>query len=147
MFKTARELLDRVKEFHRDLSSYYANVSEIAHKERVKTLLRYMSRHETSLVQCLDRYEKEAAKKVMDTWFQFPPALDKRKCFEGVRKLESDMSLEDVVETALWFDNCLVEFYQQLADTSVSEDVTELFQNLLERVKEEKHEAARTLTE
>ena len=63
--RSTRELLDLVRDFHKQLSELYARMAEVATKEKVKMLLNYMSRHETQLEQCLARYEEHAAKSLL----------------------------------------------------------------------------------
>ena len=138
--------MDQVRDFHRRLGNFYAQMAESAEKERVKALLEYMSRHEHNLGQCIERYEGSAAKDILDHWFQCTPDIAKCACFDGV-DLKPDMSVHDVLEKALWYDNCLVEFYRGMADLPVTSNLQNLFRNLVEMEEQEKKKAARVALE
>ncbi len=141
-YKKTRDVLDKMRLFHKQLSEFYAQMSERANRQKVKLLLDYMSRHETRLEGCLARYEDSAAKRVLDTWFQFVPPIAKREFFQDM-ELAPDMSVEDVIRTTIQFDNCLAEFCMQMSETAMSEEVRELFSCLLSMEKREERQAVR----
>lgn len=145
-YQRTRDLLDQVRDFHRQLSRCYAERADIAKDERATMLLEYMSRHELHLEKCLAAYEARAADRILDTWFKFTPDVAKCKCFECV-DLTPDMTINDIIQTAMWFDNCLIEFYNGMAERSVSQDVRELFNNLAQQEQEEEHSAVRNALE
>ena len=142
-FEKTRDVLDKVREFHRGLSEFYARMSEIAQKEKVKMLLDYMSRHEEHLEQCLSRYQTDGAKRLLDTWFKNTPPILKHEFFRKA-KLTPDMSVKDVVKAAIQFDNCIAEFYMQMAELSHTDEIRHLFRCLLEMEKEEERQAIRS---
>lgn len=144
--KTTRQLLDQIRNFHRQLSAYYTDTAADVDREKVAMLLEYMARHEDHLEQCLARYEEGAAKKVLDTWFQFMPEIAKCECFDRI-DVNQDMSVADVVRVALWFDDCLIQFFREMADVSVSDDVKEVFRDLASMEEQEKHTATRASLE
>ena len=141
-----RDVLDKVRDFHRKLSEFYAKMQEMAHREKVRMLLGYMSRHEMHLEECLARYENEGAKGILDTWFQFTPPIAKWEFFEKL-DLNADMSVDDVIQTAIKFDDCLVEFYLQVSEMAACEDVRALFSKLLNMEKAEERQAIRNALE
>lgn len=145
-FRTTRELLHEIRDFHGKLSRFYEEAATKAERERVKALLEYMGRHEDNLTRCLDAYEKDAAKRVLDTWFEFTPEIVKRGCFDEVA-IDPDMSVDDVIRNSLWFDECLTKFFEQISELSVSSDVKELFSNLAELEQSEERHAARAAVE
>ena len=53
MFKTTREVLDRIRKFHQMLSTYYNEVSQQTDQIRLRLLLDYMSRHEKNFEENL----------------------------------------------------------------------------------------------
>lgn len=136
-YETTRRVLGRVRDFHNQLSEYYAGLSDGAARERVKKLLDYLSQRERSLEAPLRRFEEKAANGVLDTWFRFTPDLSSCQVFEPT-EIHPDMSIREVLRTALWFDDCLVDFYNRMAGSSNSREVRELFHDLadLEREKE-----------
>lgn len=144
--RTTREILDQIRKFHHQLGAFYAETAEKAERNRAKALLEYMGRHEERLEARLTEYEEDAAQAILDTWFEFLPDIAKCECFEGV-ELNPDMSVDDVVGTALRFDDCLIQFFQEMADLSVVEDVKELFASLVRMEEEEEREVTRASVE
>lgn len=141
-FERTQDVLDHARTFHNELRRLYEQLSTETQKERVKMLLEYLSRHEAHLEESLAAYEAGASKRVLDTWFKYVPQEDKLKEFQDV-KLEPDMSIDDVVDVALRMDNCLVEFYKDMATMAVIPEVKEVFTNLLEMEEREKHKLVR----
>ncbi len=133
MAKTIRQLLDRARDVHHDLSERYEHLSRTAEGERVRLLLEYMSRHEDYLEQCLAQYEEDAEGHVLDYWMRFEPEMDLSEC--GV--LTPDMSIAEVITVALRLDECLVRFYRQIAENATSVEVRELFVRLTALEKRE----------
>ena len=141
-FERTQDVLDHARAFHKELQRLYQQLSTETEKERVKMLLEYLSRHEEHLEQSLSAYEAGASKRVLDTWFKYVPQEDKLQKFRDV-KLEPEMSVDDVIEVALQMDNCLVDFYKDMAEVAVSQEVKEVFTNLLEMEEQEKHKLVR----
>ncbi len=50
---------------------------------------------------------------------------------------KENLNLDDVVEMALRFDECLVQLYQEMVKNAETDEVREAFQNLLEMEKKE----------
>ena len=137
-----RDILQRAREFHAQLSDFYAQMGRTVGREKIRMLLTYMSRHESNLAECLGQYEKDAARRVLDTWFRYSPDQPLCKCFEGVQ-ISPDASVEDVVRMALQFDACLLDNYREMAERAVSVEVRELFQSLLKMEEKEGSALAR----
>lgn len=136
-FKTTRDVLDRVIEFHQQLHDLYQHLSDIAEKERVKLLLEYMAQHEEHLRESLAEYEGGASEKILNTWFKYVPSSTILKdCSET--QLNPDMSVEEIIDTALRFDDCLVDFYKTMAENSGIEEIEKIFLNLSNMERHEK---------
>ncbi len=141
-FERVRDILNHAKDFHRRLGEFYAQCGAGADREKVRILLNYMSRHEANLAECLAMYEREAAARILDTWFKYPPEMPTCRCFECIR-LEPDMGVDEIVEAALKVDACLLDLYRRTAEQSVSREVRDLFNELVEREKKEETECLR----
>lgn len=144
--RTARELLTLIKDFHRQLGDFYTEMETKADRERVKTLLEYMRRHEESLQQNLERFDKAETGVLLDTWFARMPEIARCECFEGPQ-LSRDMSTEDVVRTTIWFDDCLIEFIREMADLAPSDNLKEVFSSLANMEEQEERKVARAALE
>ncbi len=144
-FKTMDEFLQHIRQFHSDLSDYYARLSNKAEKTRVKMLLGYISDHARDLEQNLEEYQEQAPGQVLDVWFQYLPELEKLE--QSLRvELKPDMSVDDVVETATHFGDALLHMYEQVVERSQNEQVAEVFKQLLEKKKEEKKRLVKDVT-
>ena len=62
-------------------------------------------------------------------------------------EIKPDMSVADVLQLAIRFDDCVIGLYKTLAKQSVSEDVRHLFSTLLEMEKKEEHQIVRNTIE
>jgi len=144
--RTTRELLEQIIDFHRQLGAFYEETAAKADREKAKALLEYMGRHEERLKECLGTYEKLAAKAILDTWFQFIPDIGQCECFDRI-EVGQDMSIEDAIRISLWFDDCLIQFFRDMAALSPSSDVKELFGSLAGMEEQEKRKAARAAFE
>jgi len=141
-FETTKDIIDHAKKFHQKLGEVYAALGERAGKEKLKLLLNYMSRHESHLVECIDAMESDASKKILETWFKYSPQMPDCECFECI-DISADMSLEEVVDTALRVDQCLVRFYRDAAEKAVVPEVKDFFQKILDLEKKEESECLR----
>lgn len=141
-----RDVLRRVRAFHHQLAELYQQMSDAADVPRMKLLLDYMSQHEAGLEACLEGYERLADRRVLDTWFQYPPDwMPKLPCVDF--ELKPGMSLGEVVSTALAFDNCLLAYYERLIQEAPSEELSDLFQEMLVRGRREAVELSRSALE
>ena len=143
---TVRELLEHISGFHRQLGTFYEGTAAKADQVKAKALLEYMGRHEKHLRECLDAYEKDASKRILDTGLQFMPDIAKCECFERMG-VDEDMSIRDVVRISLWFDDCLLEFIREMVELSVPEDVKELFASLAKMEEQAEQKVTRSSLE
>lgn len=141
-YETTRDVLDHARAFHGELGKLYERLAGEAQQERVKMLLNYLSRHEEHLEEGLAQYEEGASKRILDTWFKYVPGEDRLRECQSIQ-LERDMSVDDVVAVALRLDTCLLDLYKEMADTAVSQEVKDVFTNLLDMEEQEKHKLAR----
>jgi len=142
-FKQTRDIIELAQWFHERLSEFYHRLSDTAERKRVKFLLDYLSRHEKHLQRSLQSYEAHASEKMLNTWFQYVPDT---LTFERLQALQvqTDMSVQDVVDIVMQLDEALVDFYRELADNAESAKLREVFESLLEM---EKHEEVVLLRE
>ncbi len=141
-FKRVRDILDRARQFHEALSEFYAQNAERAAEEKSGILLNYMSRHEKNMVACLAEYENGAAEGVLNAWFKFPPEMKHCQCFECLT-VAPGMTAEDLRQTALRVDRCLLDLYRRAGEKATSPAVRELFAQLLALEEKEETKALR----
>lgn len=136
-YETVRDVFDRIRHFHNQVSEYYHQLHEIADKERVRILLDYMDRHEKKLEECMTEYEDEAPKEVLNAWFKYTPVSTYQECFKD-SALKHDMSIDDVITVAIRLDDCLINVFKRIVDSSESSKIKEIFNCLLKSAEKEK---------
>jgi hypothetical protein len=136
-YETVKDVFDRVRSFHNQVSGYYHRLYAIADKERVKMLLDYMSRHEKKLELCMAEYEDNASKDILNTWFKYTPASTYQECFRD-SDLNHDMSIDDVISVALRLDDCIINAFKRIVDSSESNRIKEIFTCLLKSAEKER---------
>ena len=141
-YECVRDVLDHAKAFHGELKEKYDALEHEASAPRVKMLLDYLSRHEAHLQESLSDFEEDASAQILDTWFKYVPSEAQLQQISQI-KLDEDMSIRDVVETALRMDNLLVDLYRDVAEVAVTDDVKAVFTNLLALEEREKHRMVR----
>lgn len=141
-FVQTRDVLDFVREFHRNVSEYYESMSQIAEKNRVKMLLNYLGEHEKYLGECIEEFEENASPSLLASWFQFMPKDFPPDCFDD-DKFEPTMGVDDVVSIALQFDDCLLKLYRVMAAEAELAEVQEVFAALLKMEEGEARTLAR----
>jgi rubrerythrin len=138
-----RDILEHARQFHRQVSEFYDQLCCQTEKERIKMLLEYMSRHEKNMAQTLEDFEHSAPAHLLQTCFKVGHPF--RPCCDVIKELDisSDMSVDDVIQMGLEFDDCLIAVYQDLAENAPDEQARSVFQNLLELEQKEKRQLAR----
>ncbi|MCK5088266.1 MAG: hypothetical protein KAQ90_12130 [Melioribacteraceae bacterium] len=136
-FETAGDFINIVTKFHHQLADYYKKMGDSANKEIVKILLSYIREHEMKMEASLIDYEKGLPDKIKDTWFEFVDKEKITKCFSSI-KFYPEMTVDDIIEMTIKFDDCIIELYKNLVESSEVEAVKEVFRNLLEMEIHEK---------
>lgn len=117
---------------------------ERAATEEARGLIGTLIDHEQKLEQRLGEYEEEVSANILDTFFKY--VVDKHlKCFQEY-VLPDSMSAMDVIEATRHFDQCLSDFYKEMAKKSLSEHVREVLLNLMQmELREQMSLSKRTL--
>jgi len=141
-----RDVLEQARTFHRRLSKFYEDLKDSVQKERTRVLLDYMSRHERYLADSLEVFEEEVSDNVLDTYFNYSSGSATVSCFADF-EIKPEMDASDVIKAAMHFDSCLIGFYKEMAERTVSEKIREIFENLLEMEKNEQVELSKRALE
>ena len=136
--ETIRSLLEHIKGYHHKLSSLYSQTAESTEQQKVKMLLHYLKRHEIRFEEVISDCEEEIAANVLDTWFCFTP--DKLPELKGT-EINAHMSLDAIIEAALRFDDILITFCRHVAEKSVTPEVRDLFNSLVQMEEQEERRA------
>lgn len=141
-YEQTRDILANAESFHRQIGEYYHQLGDHAHKQRIKMLLEYLSRHEEHLADSLADFEQNASTAVMETWFNSKHKLNACEILKDIQ-IAPEMSVDDVIDLGLQLDECLITMYRDLAENAQCEDVRSVFQNLLDMEEEEKRQLVR----
>lgn len=145
--KQVKDLLDHIRSVHHQLNKLCRELSACEPDSRLQLLLEYIGRHEEAFNSAVRRYEKEAnVKSAMDTWLQFSVDESIDEAFHDL-DLHAGMTAEEIVEQVLSFDAKLMTLYHDLADSTSSSQVRELFTDLLQMAEGKQHQYARILQE
>ena len=145
-FDQTKDVLKQARKFHHKLSEFYEDLKDTTEKERTRALLDYLSRHEQYLEDCLEEFQQEVSRNVLDSYFQYGSDASN---LSGISEFEikDEMSVEDVVAAAMHFDACLIKFYREIAQKARSDKVREVFENLLVMEEHEQIELSKTTLE
>ena len=140
--QTAKDVIEQTRAFHKRLVSFYKELSDKVDKERVKILLEYMSRHHENLAAITEDYESRLSEHVLSTWFMYVhKECDLSPFFNA--DLGADMTTEQVMKVAMELDKCLLETYDAMIQNDIPDDVSDVFQGLLDLETKQKIKLAR----
>jgi rubrerythrin len=129
-FNQTRDLLDVARQFHLNLTELYEKMMGRAATEEARALIGTLIDHEQILEQRLGEYEEEVSTNILDTFFKY--VVDEHsKCFQEY-VLPDSMSSMEVIEATRHFDQCLSDFYKEMARKSLSEHVRDVLLNLMQ---------------
>lgn len=138
-FKKTSEIIDYARSFHIKMKEFYQQLNERSENERVKLFLDFLISHEIHFEKTLEDYSADAPNYVLDSWYKYVPENMPENCLKNFVH-DPDMTVDDVIGYALGFNNCLYEMYKGLVEEASSEEIKDLFQNLMNKIlKEEKN--------
>ncbi len=136
-FEQAKDVIDYCAKLHHQIGEFYNDLSEEVSQERVRMLLTYLSRHEIHLEESLEEYEADASNKIMNTWLQFVPSSGIEASIKAF-KLDASMSVDEVVDKTIEFDDSLIALYQEVINETSEPSVRAVFENLVAMESKEK---------
>lgn len=134
---TVQDVLDNAHDFHQQLVEFYERLTRDSDRERLLVLLNYMRRHEEHLTEGLKQYQEQGNERLLDTWLQYGPDDTPLK-LPPVRDIADDMSIDDILDLALQFDDALASFYADAARLVQSDAAQHLFRDLVEQHEADK---------
>ena len=140
MFKKVSDIIELIERYHRGLSDYFLSLKTQSMDERVDLLLEHLGGSEAFMAEYLEKYRKSTPYRIMSAWVKYVPWLPTDifcECQENLY-LEPPLETYNVLEAAVHFDDCLIDFYTTLVRGIQDERVAEIFSNLLRVTK--KHE-------
>ena len=128
-FGQVKDVLDYGQKIHADLQSFYRCINDEIQQARVQMLLDFLSGHELLREEALADFEAEAKQPILDAWLQYKPSIDIEKLI-GDQAIQPNMTIDEVIQIAVDFDNALIELYREVAAGTDLPQVRQLFDNL-----------------
>ncbi|MBM4156182.1 MAG: hypothetical protein FJ221_14325 [Lentisphaerae bacterium] len=145
-FEQTRDVIDKARAFHHDMASFYHRVEHVVEKERVRMVLDWLASHEERMEGKLAEVEASTAKRVLDSWYQYPPDATVQDAVARI-EIRPDMRAQDVICMALHLDENLLRLYKRAAEAAPMGEVREVFESLLEEGKREREKLVLDLFE
>ena len=148
MFKKVSEIIEIIEQYHIGLSQYFISLKANSEDERVKLLLEFLGKSEAHLAEYLEKYRKNSPNRLMNAWVKYVPWLPTDiycECRKNLN-LQPPLVTYNVLDAALHFDDCLVNYYTTLVQEIQNERVGEIFANLLRVTKKHEMNLARDVS-
>lgn len=148
MFKKVSEIIGIIEQYHTGLSEYFIFLKSKTDDERVKLLLEFLGKSEAHLAEYLVKYRETSLNRLMNAWVKYVPWLPTDiycECKKEV-KLQPPLVTYNVLDAALHFDDCLINYYTTLVQEIQDERVAEIFSNLLRVTKKHEMNLARDIS-
>ncbi|PQO43923.1 hypothetical protein [Blastopirellula marina] len=143
--KQVKDILDHVRAAHQQVKKVCDELRGHEPDARLQLLLEYIGRHEEAFNTALQLYEQDArGKGLLETWLQFSADEAIDEDFAALR-LSEGMQADEIVQQVLDFDAKLVALYRDLATSTSSEHVQELFNDLAQLEEDKERQYARLL--
>lgn len=141
---TISDIIRHTKAFHKMAADYYMELSENSNKERLKILLNYLAIHEKHLEETFAEYEDVAGTIVIDFWIKY------NSCDDKLYKLQnskfSPATYEELIELAIELDECVIKMFKYLRDNAKTEELRNIFNDILKLEKNESRLAIKNLS-
>jgi regulator of replication initiation timing len=146
-FEQVRDLLKYIEKFHHRLGEYYQNMEEsLPDREKLRLLYEYLSEHELRMERNLAAFEQEASAAILDTWFKYTPKRELGGLFAQLT-MHPCMSVDEVINSVLQLDEHLLDLYHEIHEMTRSKEVKEVFANLYETGKQDRHQLFQALAQ
>ncbi len=138
MYKQKSKIIEKIQSYHKQLANLYLNIYEKIEDQEMKSLIYDLFQHEKSREIYLEKHKKVA--EVMNCWLCFPceKLSDQiNECFTNI-KTGPNLSMTELIDIKLHFDNCLIKLYNILAsENELSETVANVFYYMLKKTHQE----------
>jgi len=138
-FKVIKDFLTYIEECHKALADLYLRLSLEASNEKVKLLLDFMSNKERLSYLHLHSYAQQAPASLLNTWLdKFFDQSFPMKCQQ--MKIQSNLTIDDVVSLAMMLDMQLIELMQTVAYNSPTVEAEIALESLSDHEEETLHQ-------
>lgn len=145
MYKQTGPIFDNIQSLHHSLFEYYSELNTKTTNIRVKLLLDHLCKIEKNHQDAIVSFMENASKRVRNYWVQDHtkfPKLNIEDCIRKV-KISDNLCIDELVELAIKFDECVACLYQSLINESEFDEMKDIFQGLLNKMKQEEKKLVR----
>jgi rubrerythrin len=128
------EIVEYAEKFERDLVEFYQGISDHTKHEGVRMVADYIARHTRHINEMLNDLTEEERHRICSIPLSYKPPVPGKQCFELI-ELPADAKADDVLETAIKFDECLLDMYRSVARQDSERDVKEFFEELVQTLE------------
>ena len=129
-YEQVRDILGRVRLFHRQVVDYFDGEDACSVNERTKELIGAFRLEETAMDRAIGQFVKEGRDdRALGVWIQYVADEDVRRVLKDLRT-SGTMQPEELMDLKLDFDHALIGLYSQLAGSTSFPEVSELFDGL-----------------
>lgn len=141
-FESIQDVLDHGRAMHRQVADFYRQLDSTSARTRVKLLLDYLVDHEQHLADTLAELGTITDPGILGSWLANAPEPAQ---FDQIlhTPIRQDMTVEEVLEIAMRFDDAMIGMYQSLADNTDNQAVRDLLDNLTDLEDLEKRRVVR----
>jgi rubrerythrin len=144
-FEQTRDVLNVARQFHVELADLYQRILNRAANEEARQLIGTLIEHEQQLEQRLGEYQQGGAAHILDTFFKY--RIDEfSQCFKAYVPPVS-IAAKEIIEVTRHFDQQLGDFYKEMAQKALSEQVREVLLNLMQMELQEQMSLSRRTLE
>lgn len=141
-FETVKDVLGNARELHHLAGNLYRQLQGEIKDERAKILLGYMAEHEDKMEDNMVRYESHASQSILMTWMQYTLEETPQRFIDAL-DVSSTMNVGAVTDLGYKVDSYLVNVFDEITQTAVTNDLRDVFQSLRSMEEEEKHALTR----
>jgi len=130
MVITVADVLKHAEIFEKSLADFYAQLAQDTHREGVRLLTDYMSRHRVRIHEALSRLDQGEVARVRAQPIRYEPQAADCHCFDSI-DLSPDATAAEVLDVAVTLDACLVNLYSQALRQTDDVETIEVFSSLI----------------
>ncbi len=127
---TIKDVLEHAEQFEQMLADYYSSISEKTTREGVRLLTDYMSRHRIHIEAALEKIPEPQVKQILSERVRYEPIGADMHTIEA-SQLPSNATASQVLDTAITFDESLINLYRQVLQQTNDEQIRLFFESLL----------------
>ncbi|HPF04272.1 MAG TPA: hypothetical protein PLV06_00005 [Bacteroidales bacterium] len=111
MYQKKSEIIGRIQSYHKQVRELYIQIKTKIDNSDSKKLIDRLCEIETDRIDYLEKRRKVA--EAMNCWLDFPDeklSTQITECFKKIN-LESDITVEKLIDIELHFSDCLIKLY------------------------------------